>query len=383
MFLHHTDIVTEPFGDLKDANACAGEQTGKGVPHDVGRDPRAALGGHVVGKGAVEIPPVEAAASRELPRGEDVAWGGFLYFHPPAKLAGERHGALLAVFEGDAGVLAEVEQTGAEIEPLAVGLDDLGFAQTGVEAAVEDEAQIVAGALGDEAVSEIGGAEIFARGGLWRADAVRALSGGEGLGGIPRGEAGLEAAPVEEASEEHDIPVCGGGAGGGAAGIVPLAEASRGDLLGSEASHVARPAFEDGELAIDRGGRPFAGVSCPGGVSCHGVLDHLAIGQDARIQNLVAPDESLSEIRGLEGDMGADAMNLACEPIDVAALVDAANFHSAGLSHFDVTLANPIWADMKGEGLWGWCAVEGSNLWPLPCQDRDSRSDVTLLEAHL
>ena len=382
MFFHHSHLVAEPCGDLENAHASAGEQAGEGVPHDVWRDPAAALGGHKVGVEALEVVAVEAAASLLLPRGQDVACARAVFFHPVAEFLREGDGALLGVFEGDAGVLAEVEQTGVEIEPLGAGLDDLGLPQTGVEPAVEDKAEVVAGAGGEEVVAELGGAEVGAGGGLRLRDAGGIPAGGEWLGGVARSEAGLEVAPIKESAQEHEIPVSGGGAGGSCSAVVPGAELLGCHTLGCDIAEVGGPAAEDGELGIGTGEAPLARRAAGGDIALDQVVQRLAIGQDPGLKDLAPAADGLLEVPGLKGYEGSLAMNLAAKPINLASLVESANLHRGRLSHFTVTLANRIWADMRGDGLWEWCAVEGSNLWPLPCQNSFLRSIVTLFLSH-
>lgn len=378
MFFHDSDIVSEPLGDLVNADSGAGEQAGEGVSHDVGSDPAAVLRGHEIGEESIEVVAVDAAPAFFFPRGEDVAGAGDVFFHPVAEFLREGDGALVAVLEADPGVLAEVEQPGAEVEPLGAGLDDLVLPQTGVEAAIEDEAEVVAGAGGEEVVAELGGAEVGAGGGLGLGHAGGVAAGGEWLGGIARGEAGLELAPIKESAQEHEIPVSGGWAGSAGAAVVPGAELLGGDALRSDIAEVGGPASEDGELGIGAGEAPLAGVSAGGDIALDDMGEQIAIGQDPGLKNLAASADGLLEVAGLERNEGALAIALAAEPVDITAFVKTPDLHRSGLSHFIVTLSNRIWSDMKGDGLVGWCAVEGSNLWPLPCQGSCLRSNVTL-----
>lgn len=382
MFFHDSDIVSEPLCDLVNADSGAGEQAGEGVSHDMGGDPAAVLRGHVVGVEALEVVAVDAAAALFFPGGEDVAGAGAVFFHPVAEFLRERNGALVSVLEADPGVLAEVQQAGAEVEPLGAGLDDLVLPQTGVEAAVEDEAEIVAWAGGKEVVAELGGAEVGARGGLGLRDACGVAPSGEWLGGIARSESGLELAPIKESAQEHEIPVSGGWAGSAGAAVVPGAELLGGDALGGDIAEVGGPAAEDGELGICAGEAPLAGVSAGGDIALDDMGEEIAIGQDPGLEDLASAADGLLEIAGLERNEGALAIKLAAEPVNIAPFVESSHLHRRGLSHFIVTLANRIWSDMKGDGLGGWCAVEGSNLWPLPCQGSCLRSHVTLFSLH-
>ena len=136
-----------------------------------------------------------------------------------------------------------------------------------------------------------------------------------------------------------------------------------------------------GELRILDFPVGVGGAAC-GDIALDDMGEEIAIGQDPGLEDLAAAADGLLEVAGLERNEGALAIKLAAEPVNIASLVESSHLHRRGLSHFIVTLANRIWSDMKGDGLGGWCAVEGSNLWPLPCQGSCLRSHVTLFSLH-
>ena len=169
MSFHHSNIVAEPFGYLENAHARAGQKAGKGVPHDMGRDPGAALLGHVFLKGVSEIPAIDVSFS--VGAGGDIGMehvclgvvGHAVVNQKVAESHRERYGALFPVLELDSLVLAQVEMTGFKIEPECSRFHNLVEAESRMESTVEDEGQVLSWSFREQAVPQVGSAEVLPR----------------------------------------------------------------------------------------------------------------------------------------------------------------------------------------------------------------------------
>src|SRR5581483_3015286 len=197
-------VYAHPTCDLEVAGSALGwiargEQTGKGVAHDVRRDPFAALAAHVVGERLSEIVAVSAPAVRAFGMQHERLTKAVRVFNPGDEFLAGLDVAFRQVLELDGIGFAHVDHVGFEIEPPGDGLDYFEGAHAGMESTVEDVFEIVPRAFVDEFSHELRGAEIATRR-LWR---------GLDLYGetwIVVGESFFYG-PVEEAADGHVVPV--------------------------------------------------------------------------------------------------------------------------------------------------------------------------------
>lgn len=318
--------VAEPAGDFVDADAGLDEQGGEGVAHDVGGAPRHFLGAEEVVEGAVEVVAVGAFAVLHL-GAESEGGGGFAFEVASEELGevlGEWDGPGFLVLEAEGVGVLEVDGAALDVEPTGAGFDDFVFAHAGVEAAVEDEAEIVGGCRFDE---------LIALGLFAVEDAGRLIDGGEAeaFEGIRAAELlRLGDAPIEEGAEGADVDLRGGlGDASLEGGVVILGEL-RGDVV-EGAAFGAGGEFAEG-CAVDACGglAVFVVALLLGEVGIDGLAKRGGIVGEFVVAEFVGALYGFELVFGLEGDVAAEAVALELKPVDFSPAIDAAEEFGGG-----------------------------------------------------
>lgn len=378
MFLDHFHVISHPLRDLEDRATGACEQAGKGVAHDVGRDPRAALLLHVLGEGSLEVVSIAAASLLGI-GGDHVGLLQFEFLQEGAERLGERNCALLIILEGDSGVFGQVQQARLEVEPLGLGLNNFIFPQTAMESTKQNISQLCVSALGDQAVSQFGGAEFLSHARLRGLDLLFAASKCQREHGV-RGAGALDlGAPVEKTLNGHQVPVGRARRDALAAHVVVGAHVLGRNFGGRNLSRPFRPGSQNGTLRLHRGLAPVACALAKRGVFIDRKLKVGAVAQDFSPVECGNFFNSLEGIGGLQGHEIPLAVELAGIPVKITTLVETFDFDARGraggrlrwcshkivtlsLSHLTVTFSSFVWGRMGLYGLGEWCAVQGSNL---------------------
>jgi len=398
MFLDHFHIISHPLRDLEDRATGACKQAGEGVAHDVGRDPRAALLLHVLGEGSLKVVSIAAAPFFGV-GGYYVGLLQFEFLQKGAERLGERNGALLIILEGDSGVFGQVQQARLEVEPLGLGLNNFIFPQTAMESTKQNISQLCVSALGDQAVSQFGGAEFLSHARLRGLDLLFAASKCQREHGV-RGAGALDlGAPVKKTLNGHQVPVGRARLDGLAAHVVIGAHVLGRNFGGRNLSRPLRPLAKNRTLRLHRSLTPVACALAKRGVFIDRKLQVGTVAQGLRAVECGDFFNGFEGVCGLQRHEIPLAVELAGIPVKTPSLVEALDFDgrssaslglrgvlrrcshksvTLSLSHFAVTLSSSVWARMGLYGLVEWCAVQGSNLWPLPCQDEESLGSVTL-----
>jgi hypothetical protein len=398
MFLNHFHIVAHPLRDLEDRAASACEQARKGVAHDVGRDPRASLPLHVLGEGSFEVVSVAAAALLGV-GGDDVGLLQFEFLQKSTECRRERDRALLAILEGDSSVLGQVQQARLQVEPLGLGLNNFIFPQTSMKSTKQNIFKLCVPALSDQAVAKLGAAEFFSNARLRGLDLLFAPARRQRDHGV-RGAGAFDlGAPVEKTLNGHQVPVSRARLDALAAHVVVGSHVLRRDFGGRNPSRPFRPLAQHATLRLQRRLRPVACAHAERSVIIDRELKVGAIAQNLRSVKRGDLFNGLEGVVSLQGHEIPLAVELAGIPVKGPALVETLHFDrrcgaglglrrfsgrcshksvTISLSHFAVTLSSSVWGRMGLYGLGEWCAVQGSNLWPLPCQDGKSVGNVTL-----
>ena len=398
MFLDHFHIISHPLRDLEDRATGACEQAGKGVAHDVGRDPRAALLLHVLGEGSLEVVSIAAASLLGI-GGDHVGLLQFEFLQKGLERHGERNGSLLIVLKGDSCVLAQMQQARLEIEPFGLGLNNFILPQTAMESTKQNISQLCVSALGDQAVAKLGGAEFFSDARLRGLDLLFAASKCQREHGV-RGAGALDlGAPVEKTLNGHQVPVGRARRDALAAHVVVGAHVLGRDFGGRNLSRPFRPSSQNRTLRLHRGLAPVACALAKRGVFIDRKLKVGAVAQDFSPVECGNFFNSLEGIGGLQGHEIPLAVELARIPVSGPALVEALDFDgrsSAGLglrgflrrcshksvtlslSHFTVTLSSSVWGRMGLYGLGSGARYRVRTCDPYRVKIRYSLGNVTL-----
>jgi hypothetical protein len=256
------------------------------------------------------------------------------------KLGGEWNGPLLAVFEIHSRRFPQMEQSSFQIEPERAGLDDFVLPQTGMEAAILNEFQIVAFRRSDELVALLFGAEISES----RPEVARQI---QTIAGIAATDSGDMNAPVEKRAENHRIRVGRGSRMLARFGIVERLYARQRDVRGGNGADMAGERFQDESAPVRAGSREF--VLAPF-VSEKGI--NLSLERTAGIKGRSRPhfdraSNGLGEVGSFQADKMTFAGSLKIQPVNRAAQIDTARSRvgrHAGCNTRTVTLVN--------SGLW-------------------------------
>lgn len=371
MTLHNPNIVPEPHGNVEDAFPGARKEAGVGMPHDMGCDPLAALCFHVVLEGALEVVSVEAFALLNLGV-QHVGFEQSVSFQEVNELVRERQGSFFPVFELDPIVLSQVQLPVGDVKPERAGLDDFILPKSAMKAAEQNELEIVPGAFVDQLFDQ-----------LWSAEVAPCLWGDarqlKPLARVVSPDVFHVHAPREEGADSGEV-TCGRIVG---KPILPLLVVEvLNDALRDP--HDFPASDEPGELLQDGLLRFAACLSvtfekplvCEVGINQ--VFQRARGHVQGRTIDLRRERDSFGQVAGAEGLDLSDAVDLLSVAIEtVLPTVQAGEmFHSsnrvtAGLhlqanNHLPAVRSETLLAYSLGK----WCAMEGLNLRPLPCQYR-------------
>jgi hypothetical protein len=247
--IHYARIVPEPYRDFEQADPVTSKQTCERVPHRVGRDPSQSLLFGVLFEVAGEIVAITIGSVFDFGM-EHKRFAQFVTSQEVLKLGGERDGALLAVFEIHSRRFPQMEQTRVQIEPERASLDNLVFPQTGVEAAVLNEFQIIALCGSDELVALLFCAEISE-------PFAHVFSQIQSIARVAASDSGGMDAPVEKRAQNHGVRVSRGSRVLVCFGVVErLCERGR-DVCGGYDADIPAKCPQDESATVRAGGREF------------------------------------------------------------------------------------------------------------------------------
>lgn len=357
MALHHANTVPQPLANLEDRLAGAGEDRRERVPHDVRRDPRAILLLHVFGKRTPEIVSVSPESLTDFRhQGEVVSLFALqISFQEFLKWSSQRNAALLAVFRSKSRGLANVQR--AAVEPVHARLVNLAAAQTGVEAAIKNESQIIRFRVGDQFVFLLFGAE--------SESAFRFVSRQHDFGNriIDASPLNLDC-PSEETAERHHVALRGGLRDARLEAAVKAL-----DMFSVHTARRERNGHTGGELAQrnELHGGALARILVHAefvGNEPINFVPQILVRRDERISgDFRCFTDRFAQIASVEIDPFSDPADLSSEPVRAAFQVEilhrSQNLFTDRLSETRQISVNP--ANRS-------CAVQGLNLRPLPCQ---------------
>ena len=400
MSLHNAHPVAHPLGDLVDRDSGACKQAREGVSHDMGCDPWASHGLHVLLEGALEVVSVKAAAFFDI-GGKHVGGAQSECLDKFFELLGEGDCSLLAVFKIKSCVFLRVQGSRAKIEPFGLGFHNFVKSQTSMKSTKQNIFEFLSRALGNQAVSKLGGAEFFSRCRFRGLDLLGASLDSQREHGVRVAGALDFLAPVEKPLNGHQVSV-GGALGNLGASLIVIGENLVGrDFGGFHASRPFRPRAQDGNLCVKRGGRPLARGFAKRGVFLDREFNVRSVGHDIGGVEVGDAGDGFKGVGGFQRHEGSSSVDLSRIPVGVPAQVESFDFNR-GLAHrvwkkcynFIVTLHCHTFKFCMAlyEGIWikkracegdaacvvRWCAMGGSNSRPLPCQYKFSVGNVTL-----
>jgi hypothetical protein len=361
MSFHYSNIVTEPFGYLENAHARAGQQAGKGVPHDMGRHPGATLLDHVFIKGVSEIPAIDVSLSFGPGGNMGVKHvclrivGHAVVNQKVSESSRERDGAFFPVLEAYPFVLAQVKVPGFKIKPESSRLHDLVEAESRVESTVEDEGQVLPGSLLEQAVPQVGSAEVLPRRRCGGADARFGLPAGKRKHGVRSAQA-LILGPMKKTLDRHEVPESGGLGDFGAALGVPALEMLGADLPSCNLrAHFFCPLNNEISLAPFSGQRPVTRLHAAFDIPPYCMNQQIPAFKNRVVPQVMRPADCLGKIFCLEGHGVALAGDHPTEPIIPTIFIDAAEFgrflHGRNYSKISIANANFTRAHMDSYGV--------------------------------
>lgn len=366
MLLNHSDAIAQPFTDFENGLSGTGEDRRKTVAHHMRRNPRATLFFHIFRKGAakiVAIPPNALPDFRH--QGEVIGRFAFQVLSQEfLEWSGEGDTALLAIFRPECRGLENMEAV--PVKPVDASLVNLSPTQSGIEAAKQDESQIIGFRFGDQLVFVLFGAKPESPLGF--------MAGEHDLGSrvVEPGPLDINA-PPEKAAKRHHVALRGGfryarlEAAVEALDVLPVHTARR-----ERCGHAGRELEQRNEL-------------CGGALV--GILIHAEfVGDEAPnlcLQILVRSDEGIANdlgsfadrfalVSGIQIHPFSDAADLPSKPVRAAFQVkipDSVHTEAFTDRHLETRKFSVKLADES-------CAMQGSNLRPLPCQGRGVRRGV-------
>jgi hypothetical protein len=176
--------------------------------------------------------------------------------------------------------------------------------------------------------------------------------------------------PAEECTDGGEV--AGGGFIGEAGGALLLVELLRHGAtdLGRRTVHEAGELFQDGLFALDAGG----GVPVEGEFVVEEGLDPIGQGGavlgDGRGVDGGCTSDGFAEVAGVEGIEFSNASELLGKAVQTGlAFVEAGEMFHGNERVTLVPHSQPKRHTMRKAGRKKWCAMQGLNLRPLPCQD--------------
>ncbi len=314
--VNHARIVTQPNGNLEQADAVTGEQAGERMPHRVGRYPFHALLFGVRVEVAGEIVTVAACAVFDLGMQHE-RFAHSVTGQEILKFGGKRNCALLAVFEVHCGCFPQMEQARFQVEPKGAGFDDLVFSQTGMEAAILNKLQILALGGSNEFVALFFRAEV--------AEPRPHVSGKlQTVNGVAAADAGDLNAPFKERPENHCIRVAGAGRMFSNLGIVERLDASGRDVRGGNGADMPRKSVEDETATVGAGGGKFVSTALVSQERLNLGFKRTGGIQGGRGSHFNGSRDGFREVAGFQTNEVALPVALKIQPVNGAAKVDAA-----------------------------------------------------------
>lgn len=360
MALNDADAVAHPFANLEDGDSFARENGSEAVAHDVRRDPLASLGLHVVGERAPEIITITPATVTDIGTKRKLVRLLALQvaLQELREWTGKWDAAILAVLWSEAVGLADMQRVANE--PVNAHFYNFSASQSGIKAAKQNEAKIVIGRIDDEIVFVL----------LRAKQKTPALFvAGEGYfrnGIVDPGSFDFDA-PHEEAAQRHHVAL----SGGFGHALLQLAVKAL-DVFLCNTSRCERGGQRVGELAKgDRFGsgrllRVFVHAKLVGNEAVDLVRDVLRRHYERVVRDLRSLTNGIAQVACLQVHPIANAADLSSEPVRAALQVKI--LHTLSVHSGAFTDAISKTSRFCGKLRLLWCAVQVSNLRPLPCQ---------------
>ncbi len=346
MALNRSDIVPEPFGNLVDRNACARQEAGESMPHDMRRHPRNFLCLHIEVERPTKIPAIDAFSARGNLRMNQIWLVKTISLQKRRKSFRQWNRSLFSVFKLDPFVFAQMQESRVQIKPRCFCLHNLVKPQAGMKTTVKHELQIIPRTFGNQFVSQRRRAKVLSgrQGRCLHSHLRRRI--------IPAGSLYLHA-PTEKAAKGHEISVSRPWAVSLEPFGVVTMDYFRGNLGRSDLTCPFRKAFQDVSFAAFSGQSPFSASTAIPNVTFHGVTENRSGLQDAFSADFFCSAQCFNRIARLQADEMAFLVHLTSEPVDTASSIDAAHrilstFHTQKCNTFTVTLSSPIREELAG-----------------------------------
>lgn len=330
MTFTHRDRIADPLGDLEQAYTLHGKQAGKGVSRRVRRDPRHSAGFHVPSPGKPEIVSVAGFAVRNIGH-EHEGLSSPVFFQKGLKGTGEGNRPRLSVFGPEGRRFFYGNKSSVQVEPIGPGLADFVAPHASVEGAEENEFHPFIRALSDDRIPDCLGSEKLPG---------RLIS----LSELHLGNRVIESQALFHAPREESLQ----GSKVGVATVLRHSEAQ----LPVKSFHVVNGHLGGGTVVdvlaklLENALGPFRGARAV-------LIQADLVGQELAnffrkalrclevivLANFLCTVKRFPRFLGLKRNVTALTIHLKCQPVNVAAKVNAsANFCHAGLlqslSHF-------------------------------------------------
>jgi hypothetical protein len=319
VFLDNVNAVAQPLGHLVDADTRLDEQTGKGMPHDMSRDPALVLADEIIVIGAVEVVAIGAAAMphSRLEREGIGLLAVEIAAQELAKAFSQRNRPSVAILDPEAwGVLYVDGAAFMQLKPADAGFYDFPLAHPAQEPGHEDESQVIGWGAADEAVALLFGAEAESGGLVNRCEPDsgkrRALA-----------QPALGRAPIKESAQAAHMDLGRGLSDAGLQSGVVAFNVALPNALNGDAGDGLRKFLKGGPSDALSGPAIDIEAALLGQIAVNGDLERTAGGQAAAVAGMDSTLRGLGGVCGLQADVVAQAVALEFEPVDLAADVDA------------------------------------------------------------
>lgn len=293
MILRNSRGVAKPVGNLEQRLAFHDKEGRKCMSHHMRSHPRHALSRHVVSERLSEIVTVKAFSVPHVRPKHEGFSEPILAKEISQSLPHRDLSTALLFVESESRRVAQINDAMADQEPFRDSLDDLVFPQAGMESDVEDKAQILAVAFGNQTVAQLAVAKTNSRGSwrIKRAHSSRRVR--PNLSGLHR--------PTQESAHRHDKLVRRGFAGRCQNLIVLALQGSRVDCFQAGIpGHGLNPAFKQPKLVVGRGASVFAIFALLTQMLAHFSQESRAGRQQRQFANLCGNFDRLLNIASLE-----------------------------------------------------------------------------------
>lgn len=313
--INHARIVAQPYANLEQRNTRAGEQGSERVAHRVGRYPFQFLLLGVLLERTGEVVSVAIPAVFHF-RLEHERLAQPVDFQERKELGSERNRPFLAILEIHRGSFAEMEQSCVKIEPKRTGFDNLVLSQTGVEAAEQDEKQVVTlFALPNEFIALLVRTEVAH-------PRSHFLGHVQTVAGIAPANSRNINTPVEKGTQDAGVCVGGGNRVLALLSVVERLDARCSHVCGGNQADIAGERFQDKFTTVGAGGRELVLAPFIGKKSVN-----LSVKRAAWIQGGSGADRNgvsarLFVIARFQADEDSFAVPLIIQPVNRAAQID-------------------------------------------------------------